>query len=290
MTPAEIIQIVIGVLSLFATVFISFFIYWLQMRHEKEIQRLENRQKQKELEEKAHVFLIENSEERGYLPLCVMAATLHRHDKHGREIYTNFCCCSFELQKEIIRQAEFDMIIPTDTDWVDNCMEQLIADIETHKLGKNYLYDGAKYFHRAYQYYREEEWEDLTFRREFSRIATELGFFPKGNQSLLDYIDEYFLFLYSEYRPKLYNHNPYPPLDYMWELFGLGQAEEKEVCRWMMEAVKDVAVIIHNRANGRGKIHEILTDAEMETFEDKYFETMLWLFYTYNIDTKKNLN
>ena len=76
----------------------------------------------------------------------------------------------------------------------------------------------------------------------------------------------------------------------MWELFGLGQTEEKEVCRWMMEAVKDVTVIIHNRANGRGKIHEILTDAEMETFEDKYFETMLWLFYTYNIDTKKNLN
>jgi hypothetical protein len=36
MTPAEIIQIVIGVLSLFATVFISFFIYWLQTKHKKD--------------------------------------------------------------------------------------------------------------------------------------------------------------------------------------------------------------------------------------------------------------
>jgi hypothetical protein len=37
MTPAEIIQIVIGVLSLFATVFISFFSYWLQTKHKKDI-------------------------------------------------------------------------------------------------------------------------------------------------------------------------------------------------------------------------------------------------------------
>ena len=55
MTPAEIIQIIIGILSLFATVFISFFIYWLQTRHEKEIQRLEERQKQKELEDLSKV-------------------------------------------------------------------------------------------------------------------------------------------------------------------------------------------------------------------------------------------
>lgn len=32
-TKAEIIQIIIGVLSLIVTVFVSFFIYWLQVRH-----------------------------------------------------------------------------------------------------------------------------------------------------------------------------------------------------------------------------------------------------------------
>lgn len=40
MTTAEIIQIIIGVLSLIATVVVSVAIYWLQSRHEKEIECL----------------------------------------------------------------------------------------------------------------------------------------------------------------------------------------------------------------------------------------------------------
>ena len=151
-------------------------------------------------------------------------------------------------------------------------------------MGRNYLYDGAKYFHRSYEYYREETWEELRYRKDFHRIATEITFYPKGDQSLLDYIDEYFRFLYSENKPLLYNPNPIPPLDYMWNAFNLGSTEEKEVCRWMMESVSDILIICHNRKNGRGKIHEISTDAAIETFEDKYYDTLLWLYYTYEHD------
>lgn len=52
MTTAEIIQIVIGILSLVATIAVSFLIYWLQTRHEKEIQKLQDEKEQKELETK----------------------------------------------------------------------------------------------------------------------------------------------------------------------------------------------------------------------------------------------
>lgn len=286
MTLADIIQIIIGVLSLIATIAVSFFIYWLQTRHEREIEKIEAKREQKELEEKAHVFLSENNAERDYLPLCVMASNLNRHDAHTRQIYTNFCRCPVELQNEILRQAEFDMAVPSDTGWVDSRMNCLIDDIEKNKLGRNYLYDGAKYFHRGYEYYHEETWEELRYRKDFHRIATEITFYPKGDQSLLDYIDEYFRFLYSENKPLLYNPNPIPPLDYMWNTFNLGSTEEKEVCRWMMEAVSDILIICHNRKNGRGKIHEILTDAAIETFEDKYYDTLLWLYYTYEHDGK----
>lgn len=41
MSLADIIQIIIGVLSLVATIAVSFLIYWLQSRHEKEIQKLQ---------------------------------------------------------------------------------------------------------------------------------------------------------------------------------------------------------------------------------------------------------
>lgn len=281
MTLAEKIQIIIGVLSLVATIAVSFFIYWLQTRHEREIELIEAKRMKKELEEKAHVFLSANNEERNYLPLCIMASNLHRHDNHTRQIYTNFCRCSLELQNEILQQAEFDVSVPFNDAWVDIHMNYLVADIEEHKLGRSHLYDGAKYFHHGYSLFKEELWEELRYRKDFQRIATELSFYPKGDQSLLDYIDEYFRFLYSENKPTLYNPSPVPPLDYLWSRFNLGTADEKEVCRWMMEAVSDILIVCHNRKNGRGKIHEILTDAVIETFEDKYYETMLWLYYTY---------
>ena len=66
MTAAEIIQIVIGILSLVATIAVSFLIYWLQTRHEKEIQKLQEEKEQKELEMQARLFLIDNALERDY--------------------------------------------------------------------------------------------------------------------------------------------------------------------------------------------------------------------------------
>lgn len=154
MTPADIIQIVIGFLSLLATVAVSFLIYWLQSRHEKEIEMAEAKREKKDLEEKAHVFLSENNAERDYLPWCIVAANLHRHESHTRSIYTNFCRCSPDLQSEILRQAGFTLQLIEGRDWVDTCFKELDKDREKYKLGRDYLYDGAKYFHRGFQLYR----------------------------------------------------------------------------------------------------------------------------------------
>ena len=107
MTTAEIIQIVIGILSLVATIAVSFLIYWLQTRHEKEIQKLQDEKEQKELETKARLFLIDNEPERDYLPWCVVAANVHPLERHSRKIYTEYCRCTEELQNEILHQAGY---------------------------------------------------------------------------------------------------------------------------------------------------------------------------------------
>lgn len=286
MTLSDIIQIIIDVLSLIATIAVSFLIYWLQMRHEREIEQIEAKRTQQYIEEKAHVFLSENNEERDYLLWCAVASNVCRHDKHTRQIYTNFCRCPAELQSEILRQSGFDIKLPTDVKWIDQCIASLKLDIEKHKLGQDYLYDGAKYFHRGYERYRDQEWEDLQQRRDLNPIAVRSSFYGGKNSSLLDYIDEYFMFLYSEHRPTLYNKTPKPPLDYMWENYRLGEADEKEVCRWIMEAVSVITIVCHNRENGIGGIHNLTTDAIVETFEDKYFKTLLLLFYTYYFNEK----
>mgnify|MGYP000280671546 CR=1 FL=1 len=57
-----------------------------------------------------------------------------------------------------MRQAGYNSRQIKDTRWVQNCIAALENDIKRFDLGGNYLYDGAKYFHRSYEYYRDLEW------------------------------------------------------------------------------------------------------------------------------------
>lgn len=282
MTVADIIQIIIGILSLIATVFVSFFIYWLQTRHEKELRRQEELEKYKLLVEKAHTFLIDNEEERDFLPWCIIASNLHRHEKHTRSIYTNFCRCSEELQSEILKQAQFNIDIISDTEWVDTCIEKLQNDIKRYNFGRDYLYDGAKYLHRGFERYREEKWEPLENRYEFKQHISSPAYVirKRTTQSFLDYVDEYAYLLWHS-RDDFEKYNPKPPIDYLWEHCHLGYADEKEVCRWIIEAVHDVALIFNNNFNKSNILSMTLTDALPESFEDKYYQTLYCLYCLY---------
>ena len=211
--------------------------------------------------------------------------TLFRHEKHTRKIYTDFCRCPIDLQKVILQQAGFNLSVPVDSISVDHYIECLQADIEKHKLGRDYLYDGAKYFRRAYERYRDQKWDDLCAVQSFKRIAPPSAYAFYTNysmSSLLDYIDDYFYYVCGERRRVSNNSNPVPPLDYMWKEFHLGTTDkEMEVCRWILEAVCDITVIIHNREKRQQDYDQMITDALIETFEDKYLDTILWLAYTY---------
>lgn len=213
MTTAEIIQIVIGILSLVATIAVSFLIYWLQTRHEKEIQKL---QAEKELEMKARLFLIDNEPERDYLPWCVIVANLHPLERHSRKIYTAYCRCTEELQNEILRQAGYKSNSIQGTRWVQKCIMDLEKDIERYNLGRDYLYDGAKYFHRSYERYRDLRWngtpsvfepinKDNKSRRTFNINQLSVG----------EYVDEYFYY-YIEKKMEFDEGTPIPPMDYVW--------------------------------------------------------------------------
>ena len=170
MTIADIIQIILGILSLIATVGVSFAIYWLQSRHEKQLERIAKENAEKQLKEEADRFLIDNEAERDYLPLCVFASNLHRHERHTRKIYTNFCRCSNDLQNKILEVAEFKCRTIEGNGWLNKAIEKLEVDIKKYNLGRDYLYDGAKYFHRCFERYREEKWE-YSHKQLFKQIV-----------------------------------------------------------------------------------------------------------------------
>lgn len=294
MALADIVQIIISFLSLLATIVVSFSIYWLQKRHEDEIRKIEENQKQREFEEKAENFLFDNEEERGYLPYCIIAANMHRHEKHNRRIYRNFCRCSLELQNEILKQAGFTISMITDKDWSDECFDKLVSDIEKYQLGQDVLYEGAKYFHRGFERYRDEKFDfDMQYKEIIKPIYPSImcAFSKNGMVDIGSYIEQYFDYVMKTRNTAVLQKTIFKPIDYVWESQNLSTCEEVLTCKWIMLLIKHIVINIHNRAVGKGEYDvwiENLTDAESETLEDEYYKIMYWIYATYYAPFIKN--
>ena len=156
----EIWSFVVDVLSLIATVVLTVAIYWLQRSHEKEREQMEVEAQKKAVAEAARVFLIDNEDEIEYLPLSAIAKSLNLKRKHHRAITTKFLRCSEEVQKEILKQANFQPI-EVSKEQVSAALKRLKDDIKACGFGQDTLYDGAKYFHRAMERYSDEKIETV---------------------------------------------------------------------------------------------------------------------------------
>lgn len=283
MELSDLIQIIIGILSLIATIAVSVVIYWLQRQHEKELQKLAQMQQQNDLEEKAACFLMEHESEKDYLPWCVLAANLHRLERHTRGIYMDYCHCNEALRDEILKQAGLEICSIKGHSWVNICIERLKSDIKRYNLGQDYLYEGAKYFHRSFLRYRDALWHETP--PIFSAINTNSfrsKMFHTNRISIGDYIDEYF-FWYIDKKMEFGKDVPIPPMDYVWIAQDLGNSTEENVCMWIMEAIENIAIIVGNRKPEKqiGRCLLEYTDARPETFEDKYYEVLQALYNTY---------
>lgn len=293
------IGLTLNLLSLIATVVVSFMIYWLQLRHEKEIERLQENQRKKDVENQAHAFLVDHEEERDYLPWCVLASELHRHEKHSRKIYTDFCRIPDELQNQVLNMAGFNIRILPKSQWLMQAFDLLQEDIEQHQLGRDVLYDGAKYFHRGFYRYREKRWEDVDSQAIFKPIYKGPWFNPKGELNCGAYISEYIWFTKREKKIDdilTMELNPVPPIDYVWEGNELGKAEESIVCAWVMTLVHDIAASLpENTIDEKCTDADLIdyTDAMVESYEDKYYAALQILYNKYVVKlkpTKKGRN
>ena len=284
------IQIVLSLLSLIATIVVSVAIYWLQSRHEKEIRSMEERLQQKELREQATRFLIDNCDELEYLPWCGIAANVTRLKKHTRKIYSDFCRQPEELRNEILHQAGLKIRTFPSDNWIEPCFDQLRKDIEKYHLGRDYLYDGAKYFHRSQHYF--DKTYDFTSRNVFEPITPFLSFAKVlGEDAKINigtYISEYFK---TKSNPDSLSHHMQvtPPIDYVWASQNLATTpDESCVCGWTMALVDGIAMTLYYRIFGYQKEQRDTTEAQVETFEDMYYRTLLDLYDTYSLNDKSS--
>lgn len=282
---STIIEMIAGVGS---TLVISWLIYWLQDRHEKEIQRIEEAHRISELHNQADQFLIKHAKEGGYLPWCLWACRFHKHEEHTREIYTDFCGCSKELQIAIFEKAGLSIKGLSDNLPIHRWIDLLKTDISTYRFGRDILYDGAKYFFRGYLRYRKSLWDDTIDIKFFTPLRTNrMAVWARmgENISWADYTDDYFTCFVNVPEGTEVEKEPIAPIDYFWYEYNIADADEETVCRWVLEMVSTIAMIIHNSEIHGSPTKDALCDmsyAEPATFEDKYYQSIQWLCCAYN--------
>ena len=274
MTPLEITNLIISILSLIGTVAISFVIYFLQTRNERKI-------REKETKENAKRFIIDNSDELDYLHWATIAVGCFPQNKHIRKIYNQFSYLDDETKKEVLKQRKINCELFHDSKWIYDKIEFIRNCIAELGIGDDFLYDCGKNFTGAYDYkaedvtpFENQKYRNTKYKDEFKVRTVWLG--KEGCLTYEQYLDD---FLYCKYeRKEDFTEKVTLPNDYLIEIENFQGTEEINVCYWMMVMVENVIIYAHKYLDYQEKEH-IETDAQAETFEDKYFSVLYELFY-----------
>jgi hypothetical protein len=250
----------------------------------------ENLRKEKIVDD-ANNFIKENSDYILYLPLCLVANAYDKHHKFARMIYNNFNVLNRDVQREVLKQLNYDEGIILTNSWIESSLNIVSNYIDDNDLGTNFLYDGGKYFHDAIRI-AEEEYDST---HEFAGIMPDyFNWSPKiiftkdlakkGQISFRNY-----LFSYLEAKKKndvLYiAHKDDKPLDLLKYICDLGNCSEKEICYWEMEVVVNIAAYIQRESYSQHPRLFNKGDATIDTFEDRYLNVLSELYnlhFAYN--------
>lgn len=271
----EIVNLIISILSLLATVAISFVIYFLEKRNSK--LRIEH-----DIREQAKRFIIENAEERGYLPWAVVASGCFPQNHHLRKIYNEFTLLDDEVKAEVLRQADLNVPLIKDFDWVDEKIGALEESSKKLGLGDAFLNDGAKYFHRLYDD-KDREYGDSLFGYWNENYKDVFGFDRiglykrRGYIPFTRYVDDY---LYCKFeKPEKFSDEWLKPFDYLLTTEQIRETpDEGVVCFWVSHIVEELICYSIKYLGFQESEHPI-TDSQPETFEDRYFEVLYDLFF-----------
>ena len=271
----EIINLIISILSLLATVAISFVIYFLEKRNSK--LRIEH-----DIREQAKRFIIENAEERGYLPWAIVASGCFPQNHHLRKIYNEFTLLDDQVKAEVLRQVDLNVPLIKGFEWVDEKIEALEESSRKLGLGDAFLYDGAKYFHRLYDD-KNREYGDSLFGYWGENYKDVFGFDRiglykrKGYVPFTRYVDDY---LYCKFeKPEKFSDEWIKPFDYLLAAEHIRETpDEGIVCFWVSHIIEELICYSVKYLGFKEKEHPE-TDSQAETFEDRYFQVLYDLFF-----------
>lgn len=274
---STIIGLSIDFVALLVSIVLSVIIYGLERRHEKEHDADEEKAKKIALNEAAKVFLIDNDDEVEYLPLAEIAAKLNLKRKHCRSITTRFLRCSDAQQREILHQANITNI-SVSMDATSAALEKLQSDLNKHKFGRSILYDGAKYFHLAFERWSEAEVSNVNpyifeniESRKWHGIQAEIPWYvPSHSATLGNYMWDY-MHAKEQDRQEIT-----PPVDMVFQQCNLGACDEQTMTFWTMRIIIDACHVFSDMS-----CFDDFDESLIQTQEDMYYYTLAALCTAY---------
>lgn len=272
----EIVNLIISILSLIATIAISFVIYFLERKN------LHN-QRIKEIKDEAKKFIIKNADEIDYLHWATIAAGCFPQNKHTRNIYNEFSLLDEETELEVLKQRDLKCELITDDNWIQSKISLIGEAVKELDLGKDFLYDGGKYFTSAYKYKKNSiaELSNLPYTKyDYDDVfgLERIFFARKGKSNYFFYLNDYLYCKFENINPKEDKKEIIKPNDYLIMVEDLKNCSEGYLCFWIMTMISNVIIYAIKYLNWK-KIEHTETDAQAETYEDKYFSILYELYY-----------
>ena len=181
----------------------------------------------------AQNFIIEHEKELGLLPLCQIALYVNPLHKYVRELYTDFCKCSKAAQTMILElnnQIKFDF---SDKHWVGRCIELYDKKIHESKLcTTEFLYEGAKYLHRAFLNYYDYNVKLDVFVFKPLIVYKSNPILKNHPISLEEYVYEYLELKRIKSRRRIN-----PPFDDLWDSVRGLSTSESTVTYWVCKMI-----------------------------------------------------
>lgn len=230
----------------------------------------------------AQSFCIEHEQEIEFLPLCQIAAFLNPMHKYVRQMYTDFCKCSVAVKKKILQINGCKELFFSNKTWIAESLDLFDNEIHERKLcTSNFLYEDAKYLHRAFEIYSEYpvEYNPWIFEPLIKSECNALG--KEAKCSLYIWISDYL---------KLISNNPetnmIPPLDSMWTYCKNSNVQEYEVTYWVCMSIIATCPQLGNKVDYSSNADEhCLIDVDLgdsegliSSQEDMYLYALLELY------------
>lgn len=237
----------------------------------------------------AQKFCLKYEDEMDLLPLCQIAYVVAPLHRDVRKMYTDYKLCNSKVKRKIMELKQIPILDFSDKEWIKRCIDKY--DKQIHEDGlttKEFLYEGAKYFHRAYERYSRCEivdFEPQIFDRPFKGGITQA--FMKDNLTYLSFyiIDFYW---YKQTDPE---HYVEPPMDYLWHLCDLGGCPEPEMTFWVCKFIITSSYqMVEDGYPVDEKWQNVSIKRELiRTQEDMYYYALLQLYWLYMIKRKTEI-